>query len=65
MAWSRGEGRIIQDREATAMSQAAYSREAYADAELVAQLRGGRRGRGFPAGEAVVTYHAPRGAVIR
>ena len=27
MAWSRGEARIIQDREATAMSQAAYSRE--------------------------------------
>jgi RNA polymerase sigma-70 factor, ECF subfamily len=41
MAWSRGEARIIQDREATAMSQAAYSPEAYADAELVAQLREG------------------------
>lgn len=41
MAWSRGEARIIQDQEATAMSQATYSREAYADADLVAQLRAG------------------------
>ena len=36
MAWSRGEARIIRDREATAMSHAAYAWEAYADAELVA-----------------------------
>ena len=41
MARSRGEARIIQDREATAMSQAAYSREACADADLVARLRAG------------------------
>jgi RNA polymerase sigma-70 factor, ECF subfamily len=41
VARSRGEAGIIQDREATAMSQAAHSREAYADADLVAQLRAG------------------------
>ncbi len=41
MAWSRGEARIIQDREATAMSQAAYSPAVHADAVLVAQLRAG------------------------
>jgi len=41
MTWSRGEARITQDREATAMSQAAHSPEACADAHLVAQLRVG------------------------
>jgi RNA polymerase sigma-70 factor (ECF subfamily) len=41
MARQRGEARIIQDREATAMSQAAYAREACADADLVARLRAG------------------------
>ena len=38
---SRGEARISQDREAAAMSQATYSSEGYADADLVARLRAG------------------------
>jgi RNA polymerase sigma-70 factor, ECF subfamily len=36
-----GEAGIIQDRKAAALSQAAYSPEGYADADLVAQLRAG------------------------
>jgi RNA polymerase sigma-70 factor, ECF subfamily len=36
-----GEARSIEDREATAMSQAAHSRQANADADLVGQLRAG------------------------
>jgi RNA polymerase sigma-70 factor, ECF subfamily len=36
-----GEARIIEDREVTAMSQAAHSRQADADADLVGQLRVG------------------------
>jgi RNA polymerase sigma-70 factor, ECF subfamily len=36
-----GEAGIIRDRKATALSQADYSPEVYADADLVAQLRAG------------------------
>jgi len=41
IARSLSEARIIRDREATAMSQAAFTRETCADADLVAQLRAG------------------------
>jgi RNA polymerase sigma-70 factor, ECF subfamily len=36
-----GEAGIIRDRKATALSQADYSPEVYAEADLVAQLRAG------------------------